>query len=90
MTCRFLKRTYLRMRGKEETRIACSQGVPTWDLPSRCEDCAMREDNQVLVCAQCGKMMPDGRAKAWIGGSPYCSECADGMLDVPDGREGLE
>lgn len=90
MTCLFQKKTHLRMRGREEVRISCAQGVHTWDLPKRCDDCSMRSEDCAIACAECGRMMPDGRAGAWIGGRPYCSECAERMLDVPDGREGLE
>ena len=89
MTSKFLKTTYLRMRGREETHISCRQGVPTRDLPSKCDDCAMREEDQPLVCAKCGMPIPDGRAQAWIGGAPHCSECVRDLLDIPQGDDVL-
>ena len=85
MTCRFLKKTYIRMRGREETRESCSQGVHSWDMPAKCGSCSMREEDHALACAVCGRPMPDGRAQAWIGGLPYCEECVKDLLGIPEG-----
>lgn len=90
MTCLFLKKTYIRMRGREETRISCAQGIPTRELPARCDDCSMRNEDHAIVCIKCGRTMENGRAQAWIEGKPYCTECIKDLLDIPDGRERLE
>ena len=90
MTCLFQKKTYLRMRGKEEVRISCTQGVYTWDLPKKCDDCSMRSEDTVVVCFNCGLVIENGHAQAWIGGHPYCAKCVKEILNAPDGGEGSE
>lgn len=90
MTCLFSKKTFIRMRGREETRISCTQGIHTWDLPARCDDCSMRYEDHAIVCEKCGLVIENGRAQAWIGGFPYCAKCVKEILGIPNQKEGDE